>query len=148
MSRGIKRTYQTLSAKEEKKYGDLHGKFNADKPEFVAWARAWFVRDQNLRNICPLLRAARRAKGLRLADVDQASGIDKVNLPRLENHSDANPTPGTQNCCAMLRQSGWNFSSMCTTSQRRRRNVDIDALRARLWLRIRVTVAHPAVSVS
>ena len=67
----------------------------ADRGRLEARARARKAEFAELRRVMDVLKEARQAAGLSLADVSEHSGIDKSRLSKLENDPHPNPTLNT-----------------------------------------------------
>jgi DNA-binding phage protein len=89
--KGIKRTYKKLSPAERAEREHELELLEAERPEIEAWANAALDRLELIDNIVSALRAARMAKGISLSQVEEASGLGRSNISRLENHPDPNP---------------------------------------------------------
>ncbi|MCA9221003.1 MAG: helix-turn-helix transcriptional regulator [Planctomycetales bacterium] len=86
-----------LSSEEAANYRQLRAEIESEKPEILdaaQQARAK-VRRQQLASVMKELKAAREAKGLSLADINQRTGMDRSALSRLESITNENPTIDT-----------------------------------------------------
>ena len=83
-----------LTDEEAAKYRKIRQQIQAEKPEIIARANAARreARRKQLAAVMQQLKAARAAKGLSLADVNQRTGIDSSALAKLENITNENPT--------------------------------------------------------
>jgi ribosome-binding protein aMBF1 (putative translation factor) len=100
--REIERQYRRLSAEERARFADAARRVENEFPPGRAIERR---SDKNLpptlgdyfdlRQLVAALRQAREARGLSLADVQAATGIDRSALSRLERGENLNPTIST-----------------------------------------------------
>jgi DNA-binding XRE family transcriptional regulator len=79
-----------LTPEEAAKYRKIREEIEFEKPEIITKAQQ--ARRQQLAAVMRELKAAREAKGLSLADVNQQTGIDRSALSKLENVTNENPT--------------------------------------------------------
>jgi DNA-binding XRE family transcriptional regulator len=86
-----------LTPEEAEKYRKLRSEIEAEKPEIIAQGQLvrQTTRRKQLAAVMQELKAARQAKGLSLADVNQRSGIDRSALSKLEKVTNENPTIDT-----------------------------------------------------
>jgi ribosome-binding protein aMBF1 (putative translation factor) len=100
--RKVKRVTKHLSAADKAKYAEMR---EAVEQEFPPGKAKRPPRDSNqpadlgeyfdLRALIGELRKAREAQGLSLADIQQATGIDRSALCRIESGENGNPTVNT-----------------------------------------------------
>jgi DNA-binding XRE family transcriptional regulator len=100
--RKVKRVLKRLSDADKAKYAQMS---DAVEHEFPPGKAKRPPRDPNqpadlgeffdLRSVVGELRKAREAQGLSLADVQQATGIDRSALCRIESGENGNPTVNT-----------------------------------------------------
>ncbi|MEZ6114106.1 MAG: helix-turn-helix transcriptional regulator [Pirellulaceae bacterium] len=86
-----------LSPEEAANYRQLRAEIESEKPEILDAAQQTRakVRRQQLASVMKELKAAREAKGLSLADINQRTGMDRSALSRLESITNENPTIDT-----------------------------------------------------
>lgn len=92
MQRRIRRTYKTLTAAQRREREKELASIEAERPELSRWANAVLDRLGTIEHIVDALRAARIARGVSLSQVEEASGMGRSNICRLENASESNPT--------------------------------------------------------
>jgi 3'-phosphoadenosine 5'-phosphosulfate sulfotransferase len=90
--RGVKKD---LTEEERTRHRAIRQKVEEEKVELIARGRKIKARNARLREAVRMLRAAREALGLSLADIRERTGIEKGNLSRLENAAKPNPTVDT-----------------------------------------------------
>lgn len=88
----IKRTFKTLTRAERAERERELALIEAEKPELDAWANKVLDRMEAIENVVAALRAARMRKNLSLSQVDDASGLGRSNICRLETSAEPNPT--------------------------------------------------------
>ncbi len=86
-----------LTPEEAAKYRKIREEVELEKPGIIAKAQQARneARRQQLAAIMQELRAAREAKGLSLADINERTGIDRSAISKLENVTTENPTIDT-----------------------------------------------------
>ena len=86
-----------LTPEEAAKYRKIREEAELEKPEIIAQPQQarCEARRQQLAAIMDVLKAAREAKGLSLADIYQRTGMDRSALSKLENVTNENPTIDT-----------------------------------------------------
>ena len=92
MPKKIKRTYRKLSDQERAEYDELHRKLDEERPEIERWASRALDRLDAIKHVVAALRKVRNARGISLSEVEEASGMGRANVSRLENAPDPNPT--------------------------------------------------------
>jgi len=88
-----------LTSEQKRIVEAVRGQVERDRPEIIAEGRrveaAMQIATVHLRSAFSLLQALRKAKGVTLTAVAEATGIDKSTLSRLENDPTANVTLST-----------------------------------------------------
>jgi DNA-binding phage protein len=96
INRRAKRGSRKLTDAERRQIATVRGQIEAGRPEIVAQARAFkkahAAAAAQLHDAFVLLRAERRSRGIRLAELRQRTGIGRSALSRLENDPNSNPT--------------------------------------------------------
>lgn len=90
--KGIKRSYKKLSPAERAQREKIVEQIEAERPELDRWAQETLDRLETIDQVVHALRGVRLGKGISLAQVEEASGIGRSNVSRLENAPDPNPT--------------------------------------------------------
>lgn len=88
----LKRIYKKMTEAEKAEYDELIEQLDAERPEIEAWAHQVMRRSDAIDGILKTLAGVRRRRGLTLAEVDEASGLGRSNISRLENGHNPNPT--------------------------------------------------------
>jgi DNA-binding phage protein len=97
--REIKNTRRQLTPEERVRVSEARKLIVAEEPEIRRKAKeykqAYQASRSTLVDAVKMLKAEREKMGLSLADVADRSGMERPNLSRLENETDANPTIAT-----------------------------------------------------
>ena len=81
-----------LTAEEAAKYRKVRDEIDREKPDISARIRARIAELTDLAKVFAELKKVREAKGLSLTDMQEATGIDKASLSKLETGQRANFT--------------------------------------------------------
>lgn len=99
MKRSAKHVHRKLTPAEQTRVNAVRGEIEQEKPEIVRKAKRYKQEDDEARATLQeglqLLKTERINQGLSLADLQKRTGIERPNLSRLENETDANPTIAT-----------------------------------------------------
>jgi DNA-binding XRE family transcriptional regulator len=94
MDHPVKQTVRgrRLTPEEAQKYHKIRDEIDREKPEISARIRARIAGLTDLAGVFAELKKVREAKGLSLTDMQEATGIDKASLSKLETGQRANFT--------------------------------------------------------
>ena len=81
-----------LTAEEAKKYRKIRDEIELEKPAISARIRARIAELTDLAKVFAELKKVRESKGLSLTDMQEATGIDKASLSKLETGQRTNFT--------------------------------------------------------
>ena len=99
LRRTAKHIRRELTADERKRVAAARAEVEQDKPEIQRKAKRYKQEADaaraTLHEALQLLKEERCRQGLSLADIQERTGIERPNLSRLENESEANPTIAT-----------------------------------------------------
>jgi predicted transcriptional regulator len=93
--RRVRSVKKSLTDEERARHRTIRQQVEGEKEELAALGRQVKARHARLREAVRVLKAAREALGLSLADIKDRTGIEKANLSRLENAANPNPTIDT-----------------------------------------------------
>jgi hypothetical protein len=92
VKRQVRSVKTALTEEDRIRHRAIREEVEKEKDELMAQGRAIKARHSRLREALQMLKAARKALGLGLADIKQHAGIEKGNLSRLENAPMPDPT--------------------------------------------------------
>jgi hypothetical protein len=84
-----------MTAEERDRVDAVRRDIQQDLPELKALARAERESREAVRRMLQALKAEREMRGLSLQNIEDATGIGRANLSKLENHDAPNPTVQT-----------------------------------------------------
>ena len=86
---------RNLTPAEAEKYRRVRQQIEFEKPEIIRRVNAERAAETELLRIFGVLKEIRNEKGLSLADLTEATGIDRASISKLESGQRANPTLAT-----------------------------------------------------
>ena len=105
-----KRSIRKATPEEREKYAALRRKLDSERGQIIARGRQ--IKSQHdalVVEAMATLRAARRAQGLSLAEMQRRCGMSRAALCRLETAADVNPTLATLNRYAAALGMRWEL---------------------------------------